>query len=244
VGAAVSDHPRIAEIVSTLADQGRGVGLSSLRPDRLKEPLVFALKKAGYRTLTTALDGISERMRERIERRGREPHFRNAAELARAAGMERLKLYLMLGVPDETDADIDEGVAFVSELSERIPISLGVAPFCAKRKTPFDGSAFLGIDQVDKRLDRLRKGLRGRAEVRATSARWAWVEYALAQGDEAEGLAVLEAVRAGGRFSDYKKALAPLGYHTRGQQQPRLVTPGSPGSVPRRLSVLGNEAPL
>jgi radical SAM superfamily enzyme YgiQ (UPF0313 family) len=239
VGAAVSDHPRIAEIVETLADQGLGVGLSSLRPDRLKEPLVFALKKAGYRTLTTALDGISERMRQLIERRGREDHYRNAAELARATGMERLKLYLMLGVPGETDADIDEGIGFVRELSKRIPVSLGIAPFCAKRKTPLDGQPFAGIDLVDARLTRLRKGLAGRAEVRATSARWAWVEYALAQGDGEEGRAVLEAVRAGGTFADYRKALAPLGYHPKGEQRPRL--PGRPPAEPsprRTLSLV------
>jgi radical SAM superfamily enzyme YgiQ (UPF0313 family) len=58
VGAAVSDHPKIVQIVNRLADSGRRVGLSSLRPDRLKEPFVGALKRAGYKTLTTALDGI------------------------------------------------------------------------------------------------------------------------------------------------------------------------------------------
>lgn len=239
VGAAVSDHPKIAELVETLADQGRGVGVSSLRPDRLKEPLVFALKKAGYRTLTTALDGVSERMRELIERRGREDHYKNAAELARATGMERLKLYLMLGVPGETNDDIDEGVGFVRDLSKRIPISLGIAPFCAKRKTPLDGTSFAGIDAIDQRLARLRKGLAGRAEVRSTSARWAWVEYALAQGDGEEGRAVLEAVRSGGRFSDYRRAFAPLGYNPRGEQRPRLsTTPLAEPQNRRSLSVI------
>lgn len=224
VGAAVSDHPRIVQIVERLADEGRRVGLSSLRPDRLKEPFVFALKRAGYKTLTTALDGVSERMREMIERRGREPHYRIAAENARAAGLERMKLYLMLGLPGETDADVDEGIQFIADLSRVIPIALGVAPFCAKRKTPLDGQAFAGIDVVDKRLTRLRDGLRGRAEVRATSAKWAWVEYVLAQGDAEEGLALMRAVRAGGAFSDYKRAFGALGYAPRGEQRPRLAT--------------------
>lgn len=222
VGAAVSDHPRIVEILDNLADQGKRVGLSSLRPDRLKLPFVTALHRAGYHTLTTALDGISERMRDSIERRGREPHYRIAAENARAVGMDRLKLYLMLGLPGETDADIDEGVEFIAELSKQIPIALGIAPFCAKRKTPLDGQPFAGIQVVSDRLERLRKGLRGRADVRATSAKWAWVEYVLAQGDFEEGKALLEAVRAGGRFSDYRKAFGKLGYSSKGEQRPRL----------------------
>src|SRR6185369_4856633 len=68
VGAAVSDHPRIVDLVNTLADRGLGVGLSSLRPDRLTDPFVGALKRAGYRTLTTAMDGPSERLRGLLER--------------------------------------------------------------------------------------------------------------------------------------------------------------------------------
>ena len=206
VGAAVSDHPKIAQIVRDLAERGAEVGLSSLRPDRLSDDFVGALSLAGHKTLTTAMDGPSERLRESLERRARIKHLTRAAELARAHGMNRLKLYLMVGLPSETDDDIDECAAFVSELSRTVPIALGIAPFCAKRNTPLDGADFAGIDVVNRRLDRLRRGLRGRADVRATSARWAWVEYVLAQGGEAEGRAVLDAVHDGGSFSAYQKA--------------------------------------
>src|SRR5262245_4555616 len=138
VGAAVSDHPRIAQIVSTLADQGREVGLSSLRPDRLTDEFVGALRRGGYRTLTTAMDGPSERLRDSLERRARPKHLLRCAELARAHAMQRMKLYLMIGLPGETDADIDECALFVTELTRIVPISLGIAPFCAKRNTPLD----------------------------------------------------------------------------------------------------------
>jgi hypothetical protein len=55
--------------------------------------------------------------------------------------------------------------------------------------------------------------LRGRVDVRATSARWAWVEYVLAQGGEAEGHAVIDAVAGGGSFRAYERAFS---------QRPRL----------------------
>jgi len=210
VGAAVSDHPRIAQIVSTLADQGREVGLSSLRPDRLNDELVAALKKAGTRTLTTAMDGPSERLRDMLERRARPKHLERCAELAKKHGMDRLKLYLMIGLPTETNDDIDECVRFTTELSKIVPVALGIAPFCAKRNTPLDGEAFAGMDVVYDRLDRLKRGLRGRVDVRSTSAKWAWVEYVLAQGGEAEGRAVAEAARAGGSFSAFKRAFDAL----------------------------------
>ena len=210
VGAAVSDHPKIVQIVNTLADQGREVGLSSLRPDRLSDDFVAALKRGGYKTLTTAMDGPSERLRASLERKAKEKNLVLAAERAKKHGMDRLKLYLMIGLPTETDEDIDECVAFTTELSKIVPVSLGIAPFCAKRNTPLDGEPFAGVDVVRKRLERLTRGLRGRADVRSTSAKWAWVEYVLAQGGEQEGLAAVAAARAGGGFGDYKRAFGEL----------------------------------
>lgn len=210
VGAAVSDHPKIADIVETLADQGRQVGLSSLRPDRLNDRFVAALKRGGYRTLTTASDGASQRLRDQMQRKARERHLEKAAELARAHGMQRMKLYMMVGLPDETDDDIDELVEFSTGISKVIPLSLGIAPFVSKRNTPLDGKPFAGIKVVERRLARLRRGVKGRVELRATSARWAWVEWVLAQGGPAEGRAVLDAVRAGGSFRDWERAFAAI----------------------------------
>jgi len=243
VGAAVSDHPKIVEIVRALAEREIRVGLSSLRPDRLKDEFVEALKLGGYRTLTTALDGPSERLRDLIERRGREPHYVLAAERARKYGMDCLKLYLMVGLPGETDADIDECVKFVTELSRIVPIALGVAPFCSKKNTPLDKMPFAGVRTVEDRLERLRRGLRGRADVRPTSARWAWVEWVLAQGGAAEGLALVGAVRAGGRFADYKRAFAALGHLPNGDGYAGLATPIAPERLrlKRQLTVVGGQ---
>jgi radical SAM superfamily enzyme YgiQ (UPF0313 family) len=210
VGAAVSDHPRAAAIVRALAERGCEVGLSSLRPDRLDDDFVGALRLAGYKTLTTAMDGASDRVRDLLDRKARIRHLVRAAELARAHQMARLKLYLMIGVPGETDEDVDECVAFTASLSQRIPLALGIAPFCPKRNTPLADAAFAGIPVVQRRLERLRRGLRGRVEVRATSARWAWVEAVLAKGGEAEGKAVLDAVHAGGTFAAYQRAFTAL----------------------------------
>jgi radical SAM superfamily enzyme YgiQ (UPF0313 family) len=208
VGAGVSDHPQIVPIVSALADRGCEVGLSSLRPDRLASQTHFvaALARAGTRTLTTAIDGTSERVRQILERQSHPKHLRRCAELARQHAMDRLKLYLMIGTPGEENADVDECVELVAELSRILPVVLGVAPFCPKRNTPLSSAPFAGVRVIDERLDRLRRGLRGRADVRATSARWAWVEHVLAQGGEREGAAVIEAVERGGSHRAYTHA--------------------------------------
>ena len=206
VGAAVTDHPQIAELVRTLVDDGREIGISSLRADRLTSEFVALLKRGGARTLTTAADGASEQLRDAIDRKTSEEVLVRAAGLVREHGLERLKLYMMIGLPGETAGDVDELIRFATELSRIIPLSLGIAPFVAKRNTPMDGSGFTPIAEIERRLDQLRKGLRGRVDVRPTSARWAWVEYMLAQTGPDAGLAAMDAWRAGGAFSDWKRA--------------------------------------
>ncbi len=211
VGAAVTDHPRIVELLDTIVGAGRQVGVSSLRADRLTLPLVSALKRGGAQVLTVASDGASQRMRDLVDRKHSEAQLINAARLAKEAGLRRLKVYNVVGLPHETREDIDELVRFTLELAKILPIALGVAPFAAKRNTPLDGAPFAGIDVIEDRLAQVRKGLKGRAELRPTSARWAWVEYMLAQCGPEGGLAALDAHRAGGTFAAWKRAFDARG---------------------------------
>jgi radical SAM superfamily enzyme YgiQ (UPF0313 family) len=211
VGAAVTDHPKLPEILRGIVDGGREVGISSLRADRLDDEIVGLLKRGGYRTLTTAADGASERMRDVIQRKTKERHLLRAAQLARAHGMSQFKLYMMLGVPGETDADIDELGRFSLELAKVAGrMALGIAPFVAKRKTPLDGAPFEAIEVLEARLARLRAAVKGRVALRPTSPKWAWIEYRLAQGGFAAGRAAAVAARAGGRFASWKAALAEV----------------------------------
>ena len=206
VGAAVTDHPKIAEVVRSIVASGREIGISSLRADRLNEELVRLLAKGGYKTLTTASDGASQRMRNLVSRKTTERQLMRAAELVRGAGLQRLKLYELIGLPGETMDDIDELIRFSLELCRIAPLSLGISSFVAKRNTPLDGAPFEPISSQTAKLSRIRSGLKGKAEVKPGSARWAWVEYMLSQCGESAGLAAMDAWKEGGSFASWKKA--------------------------------------
>jgi radical SAM superfamily enzyme YgiQ (UPF0313 family) len=212
VGAAISDHPELPSLLAAIVESGREVGVSSLRADRvaLKPDIPRLLRAGGYATLTVASDAASQRLRRSMAKGTTEAHLLACAEAARLYKYKVLKVYMMVGVPDETDADIDELIRFTQELARIHPVALGIAPFVPKRNTPLDGAAFAGIKIVEDRLARLTAGLRGKAEVRPTSARWAWVEAKLAQGGPAMGEAVRAAVEAGGSFSAWKRALTAV----------------------------------
>jgi len=245
VGAAVTDHPDIRRVVRGVVDAGRGVGISSLRADKLDDELVGLLARGGYRTLTVAADGASERMRRVVERSTKERHLLESARLAKVHKLKTLKVYMMLGVPEETDDDVDELVRFSGELAAVHPrVAYGLAPFVAKRHTPLDGSAFAGIDVVEARLARLRRGLAaaglgGKVEVRATSARWAWVEHMLAQGDARAGLAVMDAHHAGGSFAAYRRAFEARGAAPTG---PRARVPSTSELIALRRRTIAARA--
>ncbi len=206
VGAAVTDHPRIRDLVHDIVASGREIGISSLRADRLTLELVQLLSKGGCKTLTTAADGVSQRLRDRINRKTTERHLIRAAELVENSGLERLKLYLMVGLPGETDSDIDEFIRFAMELSRIAPMSLSISPFVAKRNTPMDGAPFAPIQSLDSKLSKIRSSLHPKVKVLPASPRWAWVEYMLSQGGESAGLAAMDAWKNGGAFSSWKRA--------------------------------------
>lgn len=211
VGAAVSEWDGIREALRRVVDSGRGVGISSLRADRLDEDFVSVLARGGMKTMTVASDAPSQRMRNKVAKGLRTCHLRRAAELGRDAGMTRLKMYVIVGLPGETDEDIDELVEFSRELSSILPLALGVSPLVPKLHTPYGDAPFAGLPEVDRTLRRLRDALGGRVEVRSTSAKWAWVEYRMSQGGEETGLAAYEAWKRGGSFAAWRYALAAAG---------------------------------
>ena len=215
VGAAISDHPQLVELLQVLVEAGKQVSLSSLRADRIERRPAIAqwLRRSGARTLTVASDGASQRLRSMISKGTIERHLIRTAEVATEHDFDVYKVYMMVGLPTENQDDLDELVRFTLDLrarTGRTRLALGIAPFVAKRNTPLDGAPFAGIKEVERTLKDLNHRLRGKVEVRPTSARWAWVEYQLAQGGPEAGEAVIQAVHDGGTFADYKRAFREL----------------------------------
>lgn len=207
VGAAVSEWPPIRDALRKVIAMGKGVGISSLRADRLDAEFVDLLAQGGYRTMTVASDAPSQRLRNKLAKGIKTRHLLNAAQLAKDAGMVKLKMYLIIGLPDETDADIDELIEFTRELSRIMPTAIGCSPLVPKLHTPLGDAPFAGIPETDRTLKRIRRALGGVAELRSTSAKWAWVEYRMSQGGADAGFAAYQAWQEGGDFRAWERAL-------------------------------------
>ncbi len=180
VGAAASDHPRLLDIVEGLISRGVRVTLSSVRADRVTRDLGRLLAAGGLRTLTVAADGASEALRRRLRKGVRSERFLQCATLARDAGIRDLRLYLMVGLPDESEDDLIEGADLVRSLSTILPVTVSVSPFVPKRTTPLASAPFAGVAVLKKRLRTLRREIGGAARFTAVSARTAELEWRLA----------------------------------------------------------------
>ena len=107
VSIALCDHPEIERILTGLLELGYSISPASLRLDDLTEPIVRLLKQSGERSLTIAPETGSDRLRRVINKTVTNDEILASAELIFANGIDNLKLYYMIGLPTETDEDVE-----------------------------------------------------------------------------------------------------------------------------------------
>ncbi|HID63499.1 MAG TPA: radical SAM protein, partial [Anaerolineae bacterium] len=143
VGAAVSDYSRIDELVTGLREMGARISVSSLRVAPLSETLVKSLAESGSQTLTLAPEAGSERLRALIRKGISTDEVMGAADLAARYDFPRLKLYFMLGLPTETEEDVQAITDLVIAVGQRFSrrVTVNVTPFVPKAHPPFQWAA-------------------------------------------------------------------------------------------------------
>ncbi len=200
VGAAVSDLPDIRALCDK--DRAREVrfSFSSLRADALDGPLIEALKKSRVKTATIAPDAGSERMRRVVNKGITEDHVAAAAETLVAAGIPNLKVYFMIGLPTETEADVAAIVDLVKRIKHRFlrtsrgkghigDITVSLSSFVPKPSTPFQWAAMDDVKTLKTKIKMVKTGLKKTANVRvhADVPRWAYLQGVIARGDRRVG---------------------------------------------------------
>jgi radical SAM superfamily enzyme YgiQ (UPF0313 family) len=216
VGPVVTDHPRIEELLSGILDMGAGFSLSSLRLKKLSSRVLELMIYGGTHSLALAPEAGSERLRKSIRKGFTEDDIKITVEKVAAQPFKQLKLYFMLGLPTETDEDI-EGIldlagkcqAILDRGGKGCRLSLNIAPFVPKAGTPFQRLGMADIETLETRIARLRDTLSGEGiQVKAESPEWSHVQAALSRGSEdiAEVLAGIDKVSLAGWRRAVKKA--------------------------------------
>jgi len=219
-GAAVSDHPGLESLCRFIVDRGGTFSLASIRLDNITEPLCRSLRMAGVKTVALAPEAGSERLRDLIHKGVTEDDLFRATEILLENEVLNLRLYFLVGIPTETDRDVEAIVQLTRRVKHRMlqkakslrrlgRIKLSVNGLIPKPSTPFQWAPFEEVTRLHHKFKLLKTSLKKEANVDVTHdvPKWGYIQSLLSRGDRRVGKLLLAAHRAGG---DWRKAFRQL----------------------------------
>lgn len=215
-----ADYPALGPLVhalsGTLTPEFVTLSVSSLRAYGLDDRTLQDLRAVRAAGLTLAPEAGSQRLRDVINKNIRDEDLLESARRAFTHGWQRLKLYFMVGLPTETDADIDAIVALARAVLRmgrgmgRASVTASVGVFVPRPHTPFQWEGMVPPEEIDRRLARLRDAARGTGvALKHPDGRTARLECAMARGDRRLADVIEHAFRLGCRFDDWTEHARP-----------------------------------
>jgi radical SAM superfamily enzyme YgiQ (UPF0313 family) len=186
IGSAISDYPDIAEFVNALAEERYLVSVSSLNLASVSEGLLTGIAGSGQRSVTFAPEAATERTRSAVGKPLPDGRLEEVLGKSVDAGLRSVKLYYLVGLPDEADEDAAAIGAEIAMLAVKFPMlrfEASVNPFVPKRWTPWACKPVAPAKVIRSRLEFIRKAIKGRAGLSATGPNEAAVQAFLSLGD-------------------------------------------------------------
>lgn len=215
VSLATNDYSQVRDVLCELSEdlgrKGVNVSLPSLRVDAYSIGLANMVQQVRRSGLTLAPEAGTQRLRDVINKGVTDEDFFNALTAAFQAGWDSVKLYFMIGLPTETDEDI-EGIARMAHealsIYRRIRgvprgpvVTVSTACFVPKPHTPFQWEPQAGLAELNRRQALLRSLLRHRhIQYRWHNPRESFIEAALSRGDRRLSTVLENAWRRGCKF--------------------------------------------
>ncbi len=210
-----ADYSQIEPLVKCLApqlsDRRVSISLPSLRAEAFSVGLADAVSEVRKSGFTFAPETGSDRLRRVINKTFTNADMIAAADVAFARGWDLIKVYTMIGLPTETESDLDELVALVEGILAqgrkhgRKQVNVSVGSFVPKSWTPFQWAPFDGVETLERKLRYLKEKFRG---VRGAKMKWhepreAEIECALSRGDRRMGRVLHTAWKSGVKFDGW-----------------------------------------
>lgn len=205
-------QPLIIELMEKYRDSRVSVSLPSLRVGTLTPEMIRAIAGTRKTGFTLAPEAGTERLRRVINKPVSDLDLMDAAETIFRSGWNTLKLYFMIGLPTETDEDLDGIIRLVNELfalgkrASRRPVQLNisVSTYVPKPHTPFQWHGQAPIGEIRRKQAYLDKGMKKRGvTLKAHNPETSLLEGAFARGDRKLGRVIEEAARLGCRFDGW-----------------------------------------
>ena len=186
IAAAPSDYPALDELCDYFEERRSFISFSSLRATSVSKRLLQFLFMKGQKSITLAPESGSEKLRYAVNKKISDNVFFEVVNNAAKTGFFKLKLYMMIGLPEETNEDLEKTVIFLEKIAKILPVAVSLTPFVPKPCTPFAEYEIVDKKILKNKIMFLRKALRlnKRIALRFDGVATAHKQAKFAKGDE------------------------------------------------------------
>ncbi len=214
----VSDYPYIDELLSalteTLVEDKVSISIPSLRTSGLKDKILEEIKKIRKTGFTIAPEAGTERLRRVINKNISDSEIYKGVETLFSKGWRLIKLYFMIGLPTETDEDIEGIVEMTKKIFEigrrisrrSIEINLTISPFVPKSHTPFQWCEMESLNSLKEKIKKIKKGLSKypTINIKPHDPEMSEIEGILSRGDSEISSLIERVFKGGGKLESWK----------------------------------------
>jgi radical SAM family uncharacterized protein/radical SAM-linked protein len=210
--------PLVKKVADALAPQRVSLGVSSLRAYGLEENVLDDMARVRATGVTFAPEAGTQRMRDVINKNVTEEQLLQTAERIFARGWSSMKLYFMIGLPTEEEADV-RAIPQVGGRARAIGkkvkreagapgtpnVTVSVSTHVPKPHTPFQWCAMDAPADVARKQRWLREEARtAKVDLKVHDSDTSWLEAVFARGDRSLSPVLERAYKSGARFDSWE----------------------------------------
>jgi radical SAM family uncharacterized protein/radical SAM-linked protein len=205
-------QPLLFDLMDRFEPESVSVSLSSMHASTMTEELARQVRRVRKSGFTIAPEAGTQRLRNVINKNLDEAQILNACRLAFEAGWDLIKLYFMIGLPTETDADVDGLVDLAHEIhalgkrtakGRRPEVTLSASSFVPKPVTPFQWVGQDRLQSLYRKQDRIASRIRRGVRFKHHECETTFLEGVFSRGDRRLGAVLERAFRLGARFDGW-----------------------------------------
>jgi radical SAM-linked protein len=205
------------DLVNRYQENRISISLPSLRIGTLTPAMIRAIAGVRKTGFTLAPEAGTERLRRVINKAVTDADLMDTAETIFASGWNVLKLYFMIGLPTETETDLDGIIRIAHNLlalgkktsKRQVQLNISVSTFVPKPHTPFQWFGQATREDIRVKHAYLENGLKRKGiSLKPHNPEMSLLEGAFARGDRNIGKVIEEAVRRGCRFDGWAECFS------------------------------------
>ena len=205
-----SIQPLLSSLMQTLPRSNITISLPSLRIDTFEKNFQPKLAKILGKTITLAPEAGSQQLRDRINKNISEEDILTSVTNALNLGIRSIKLYFMVGLPGETEEDIEGIITLIEKMYAVSPkkiakINVSIAPFVPKAHTPFQWRRQNSKDEFLFKISLIKNHFskQRKITIKYHTIEQSQLEAVIARGDRTVGKLIYEAYKNGAQFDSW-----------------------------------------